>query len=41
MSSLMWAASTGRVSTARYLVEQGADTELRLRGSGFTALHLA
>ncbi|CAN0483170.1 unnamed protein product, partial [Laminaria digitata] len=41
LTALMWAAQAGRLSTARYLVTQGADLARRDDATGFTALHFA
>lgn len=41
LSSLMWAARTGRLSTAKYLVSQGASLTMRDDTTGFSALHFA
>lgn len=41
LTSLMWAARAGRLSTAKYLVSQGANLALRDDATGFSALHFA
>jgi len=39
--AVVWAASAGRVETARLLLRHGADPETRVRGLCCTVLHLA
>eukprot|EP00903_Cladosiphon_okamuranus_P013824 g12865.t1 len=41
LTALMWAARTGRLSTAQYLVSQGASLERRDEATGFSPLHFA
>ncbi len=41
LTALMWAARAGRLSTAKYLVSQGASLERRDDSTGFTPLHFA
>lgn len=41
MTALMWAARAGRLSTAKYLVSQGAILQRRHDDTGFSALHFA
>ena len=41
LTALMWAARTGRLSTAKYLVSQGASLERRDEATGFSPLHFA
>lgn len=41
LTALMWAARAGRLSTAKYLVSQGASLERRDDATGFSPLHFA
>lgn len=41
LTALMWAARAGRLSTAKYLVSQGASLERRDEATGFSPLHFA
>lgn len=41
LTALMWAARAGRLSTAKYLVSQGASLERRDETTGFSPLHFA
>ena len=41
LTALMWAAHAGRLSTAKYLMSQGAELARKDDATGFTALHFA
>ncbi|CAN0586530.1 unnamed protein product, partial [Ectocarpus sp. 12 AP-2014] len=41
LTALMWAARAGRLSTAKYLVSQGASLTRRDDATGFSPLHFA
>lgn len=41
LTALMWAARAGRLSTAKYLVSQGASLERKDGATGFSPLHFA
>eukprot|EP00752_Nemacystus_decipiens_P006293 g5673.t1 len=41
LTALMWAARAGRLSTAKYLVSQGASLKRRDEATGFSPLHFA